>query len=641
MLTKEILMQRQRIGAHRLPDGSWEFLLWAPHAHTVRLQLCACDDIIDMKSMPKGYFRANLAEVDEGAQYLYRLDDKHGLPDPASRFQPQGVHGPSQIVDPASFPWTDQSWKGIPLESSIFYELHVGTYTPEGTFDALIPHLAYLADLGITTVELMPIAQFPGSRNWGYDGVYPFAPQNSYGGPAALNRFVDSAHAQGLAVALDVVYNHLGPEGNYLSAFGPYFSDRYRTPWGQAINFDGQGSDDVRRFFIENALCWLEDYHFDALRLDAVHGIFDFSARHFLAELKSNVAQLSMRLGRPLHLIAESDLNDARLLHEPEDGGYGLDGQWSDDFHHSVHRLLTEEDRGYYADFGGSKPLAGTLNEGWYYSGQYSQFRQRSYGNSPRGLSPSKFTVFTQNHDQVGNRAFGERLTSLVDFESLKLAAGINLLSPFVPLLFMGEEYGETVPFQYFTSHEDPELVQAVRRGRREEFADFGWEEEVPDPQDEESFNLSRLDHSLKKTGKHHTLFRFYQQLIRIRREFILGSAASHTVRELGDHALLLLFSIGSKSLAVLFNFAQHPVTLDVTDLGAADFDSTWIARLDSAAACWSGSDSNLNTGDEQPVSPGLRENEDIGVRLSGTSEFRLGARSFLVLEQQDNREAE
>lgn len=633
MRTAEALIQRERIGPHRLHDGSWEFLLWAPHARSVHLQLCPSEDLFEMEPLARGYFRANLAELDGGAQYLYRLDDQRALPDPASRFQPHGVHGPSQVVDTASFQWTDREWKGISLERSIFYELHVGTYTQEGTFDALIPHLADLVDLGITTIELMPIAQFPGSRNWGYDGVCTFAPQNSYGGPASLHRLVDAAHAQGLAVALDVVYNHLGPEGNYLNAFGSYFTDRYRTPWGQAINFDGQDSDHVRRYFIENALYWLEDYHLDALRLDAVHGIFDFSARHFLAELKSSVVQLSARLGRPLHLIAETDLNDSRLLHDPEHGGYGLDAQWSDDFHHSVHALLTQEERGYYSDFRGLTPLAATLHGGWYFSGQYSRFRQRHFGNSPDGLTAAKFVVCTQNHDQVGNRAFGERLTALVDFESLKLAAGINLLSPFVPLLFMGEEYGETAPFQYFTSHGDPQLVEAVRRGRREEFADFGWEEEVPDPQDEQTYQRSHLDHSLKGTGKHQTLLRFYQQLLRIRREFHLGSAASRTVRELGDETLLLIFNIAPKRLAILFNFAQHPVTLDAPDL-----HGQWIARLNSAAACWSGTHSE-NTG--LPTSRGLRENEDAHARLTSASEFRLSARSFRVLERQDEVEAQ
>jgi len=323
-------------------------------------------------------------------------------------------------------------------------------------------------------------------------------------------------------------------------------------------------------------------------------------------------------------------------MHDPEHGGYGLDAQWSDDFHHSVHALLTKEDRGYYSDFGGIAPLAATLKEGWYYSGQYSHFRKRRHGNSPRGLAASKFVVCTQNHDQVGNRAFGERLASLVDFESLKLGAGINLLSPFLPLLFMGEEYGETAPFQYFTSHGDPALVEAVRRGRREEFVAFGWEQSVPDPQDEQTYKGSHLDHSLRERDKHKTLFRFYQELIRIRREFSLGSAVSHTVRELGEHALLLLFNINPKRLAVLFNFAEFPVTLDAPDSGGS-----WRARLDSAAACWNGSGTNLDHSGDPPASHCLREGGDFDARLTRTSEFRLSVRSFLVLEQHDQVEAE
>ena len=327
-------------------------------------------------------------------------------------------------------PWTlsrstgpISAWKGRDLASSIFYELHVGTYTPEGTFDAVIPHLDDLADLGITTIELMPVAQFPGARNWGYDGVHPYAAQNSYGGPQGLQRLVDAAHARGLAVALDVVYNHLGPEGNYFGVYGPYFSSRYKTPWGDAINFDGADSEPVRRFFIDNALYWLEKFHMDALRLDAVHGIFDFSANHFLAELQAEAQSLARRLDRRIHVIAESDLNDARLMHGPEKGGYALDAQWSDDFHHSVHTLLTKEHSGYYADFGKLSNLSDTLKNGWCYSGQYSSFRHRPHGNSPAGLARSRFVAFTQNHDQVGNRARGERLTTLVGFEALKLAA--------------------------------------------------------------------------------------------------------------------------------------------------------------------------------------------------------------------------
>jgi maltooligosyltrehalose trehalohydrolase len=621
MLSAKTLTKETRVGANRLSDGSWEFLLWAPQARSVSLHLLrGGGEFLPMEGLANGYHRAVLHTLDPGAQYFYQLDGDRDLPDPASRYQSQGVHGPSQVVDLDAFDWTDQNWQGTKLACSIFYELHVGTYTPEGTFDAVIRHLPELADLGITTIELMPVAQFTGPRNWGYDGVYLFAPQNTYGGPAALQRLINAAHQHGLSVALDVVYNHLGPEGNYLSAYGPYFTDRYKTPWGQAINFDGVESDEVRRFFIDNALYWLEDYHFDALRLDAIHGIFDFGACHFLAELKSAVADLSQRLGRQLHLIAESDLNDSRILRDPEHGGYGIDAQWSDDFHHSVHTLLTRENLGYYSDFEGITPLASTLRDGWYYSGQRSNFRKRRHGNSPRGLSPAKFVVCNQNHDQVGNRAAGERLTSLVSFEALKLAAGITLLSPFVPMLFMGEEYGEPAPFQYFTSHGDPELVEAVRRGRREEFAAFGWEGRVPDPQDEQTFSRSGIDHSLKVKEPHRTLLRFYRQLIRIRDEQELGTSAARTVRELGGCALLLMRQGASRQLAMLCNFAEFPVSLNLPDLAGE-----WNTVIHSADATWNGPEQNLAS----------------QITLSAAGELHLSPHSFLLLEQiQRNPEA-
>jgi maltooligosyltrehalose trehalohydrolase len=607
-----------RLGANRLADGRWEFLLWAPKARSVSLHLLHSGELLTMAPLSRGYFRRTVENLEPGTRYFFQLDGAREVPDPASRFQPEGVHGPSEVVDLNQFQWTDQNWQGRTLERSIFYEIHVGTYTAQGTFDALIPHIPELVELGITTVELMPVAQFPGSRNWGYDGVYPFAPQNSYGGPEPLQRFVNAAHEQGLSVALDVVYNHLGPEGNYLNAYGPYFTDRYRTPWGQALNFDGAGSDEVRRFFIENALYWLENYHFDALRLDAVHGIFDFSARHFLTEIKNAVGALSKRLGRMIHCIAESDLNDSRLLLNHEQGGYDLDAQWSDDFHHSVHRLLTGEDRGYYADFGGIGPLAATLRDGWYYQGQYSHYRQRHHGNSPRGIAASQVVVCNQNHDQVGNRAAGERLSSLVNFESLKLAAGITLLSPFVPLLFMGEEYGETAPFQYFTSHGDPELVEAVRRGRREEFAAFGWEAEkaVPDPQDESTFLRSKPDHSRKCEEPHRTLLRLYQNLIRTRREYDLGDPAPRSVREIGDSALLVLRQAERSQQLMIFNFGKSPMALNLPDV-----PGTWRMVMNSADASWN--------------SPGYDLPDQITLNADG---LELSPYSFMVMEQEHAR---
>ena len=582
-------VQSTRVGANRLPDGSWEFLLWAPNSRTVQLRLLGRDDLIPMQFQPHGYHHAVVSNLPPGTRYLYRLEDGRELPDPASRFQPEGVHKASELVDTQSFRWNDSNWRGLRLEDSIFYELHVGTYTREGTFDALVGRLSEIADLGITTIEVMPVAQFPGSRNWGYDGVYLFATQNCYGGPDAFHRFVDAAHSRRIAVALDVVYNHLGPEGNYLSAYGPYFTDHYRTPWGQAVNYDGEQSDDVRRFFIENALYWLEDLHIDALRLDAVHGIYDFGAQHLLAELKSHVDTLCARVGRPLYLIAESDLNDSRLLHDPGHGGYGLDSQWSDDFHHSVHALLTHEDRGYYSDFGGLTPLGATLQDGWCYRGQYSVHRKRRHGNSPEGLAPSKFVFCNQNHDQVGNRAAGDRLSTLVNFEALKLAAGVTLLSPFLPLLFMGEEYGEPAPFQYFTSHGDHDLVEAVRRGRREEFAAFGWHDAVPDPQDEQTYQRSHLDSSLKQQEPHKTLYRFYQQLIRLRKDLGLADATQHTVRQLDERKLLLIYQVGEQAVAMVFNFADSPAKIAIPELVG-----NWSILLSSAAKAWNGPDSDL-----------------------------------------------
>ncbi len=438
-------------------------------------------------------------------------------PDPASRFQPGGVHEASEVVS-QEFNWTDSSWAGLPIQDFILYELHVGTYTAQGSFGAIHEHLDELTDLGITAIELMPVAQFPGDRNWGYDGVYPFAVQNSYGGPSALKALVNACHERGLAVVLDVVYNHLGPEGNYLGQFGPYFTDRYRTPWGTALNFDGAMSDEVRRFFIENALYWITEFHIDALRLDAVHAIMDLSARPFLAELGLAVHEQAERLHRKIYLIPESDANDARLIQRCPRGGFGLDAQWSDDFHHALHTLLTGERTGYYQDFGELHHLSSAISQGWTYSGQYSTHRQRRHGNSPGDIPSHRFVVFIQNHDQIGNRMLGERLGHLVTFEELKLGAGMVLLSPFIPLLFMGEEYAETAPFQYFVNFTDAPLIEAVRRGRREEFTGFQWAGELPDPQDQETFLRCKLSRELREKSHHRELLEFYKELIQLRK---------------------------------------------------------------------------------------------------------------------------
>jgi maltooligosyltrehalose trehalohydrolase len=579
-----------RPGATRLAGGGWQFLVWAPKAERVDLCLASAPaKAIALHPEDHGYFRVLLEDVEADAKYVYRLDGRIDRPDPASRFQPAGIHGPSQVADLSAFPWSDSGWRGRAIEEYVLYELHVGTYTPDGTFEAVIPYLDQLAELGITALELMPVAQFPGARNWGYDGAQPFATQNTYGGPRGLAKLVNAAHQRGLAVVLDVVYNHLGPEGNYLGDYGYYFTDRYRTPWGAALNFDGPHSDEIRRFFVENAIYWLEELHIDALRLDAVHGIVDTSAFPFLAELAWQVHTLARRLHRKLYLIAESDLNDARLVQSPEQGGYDLDAQWSDDFHHAVHTLLTGERNGYYADFGQVQDLATTFAEGWAYSGRYSKFRQRRHGNSPRGIPRHKFVVCNQNHDQVGNRAQGERLSGLVDFEGLKLAAGVTLLSPFLPLLFMGEEYGETAPFQYFTSHSDPNLIAAVRRGRREEFAGFEWNEEVPDPQADSTFLASRLNHGLRHQEPHRTLYSFYRELIRFRRDRLPGNFNLEVTALESEESLMLRHWNDSSEILTFFNFRDSP--LPITPLCPS---GAWQKELDSADKCWRGPGGSL-----------------------------------------------
>jgi maltooligosyltrehalose trehalohydrolase len=602
------------VGAIPLADGSWHFCVWAPKRENVLLHVLGdSGQVARMEKDERGYHHATLGNLDTGDRYLYRLEGLYERPDPASRFQPDGVHGPSQLVDLRTFQWSDSYWKGRPLGTSIFYELHVGTYTPEGTFDAVTERLPELVDLGVTTIELMPVAQFPGSRNWGYDGVYLFSPQNSYGGPYALQRLVDAAHAHGLAMALDVVYNHLGPEGNYLAEYGPYFTEKYRTPWGQAVNFDDAQSDAVRHFFIQNALYWLKEFHFDELRLDAIHGIFDFSARHFLAELQDEVRALAAGLGRQIHLVAESDLNDARILLPHEKGGYDLPAQWSDDFHHSLHTLLTKEETGYYADFGGIHHLATVIQDGWYYRGQFSKYRQRRHGNFASGISKSHFVVSSQNHDQVGNRALGERLSRLVNFEGQKLAAAVTLLSPFVPLLFMGEEYGETSPFLYFTSHGDKDLIEAVRRGRREEFASFGWKQETPDPQDPETFEASALKHGLAEQEPHRTLRAFYKQLIQLRNACHLGTDWSVEANEDEAHECLrLLWTSGSDALIAFFFFGRAEVKLE-----AMLPPGRWLTKLNSADSKWRGPGTDLTE----------------GVFVDPSSRISLSPQSFLLLE--------
>jgi maltooligosyltrehalose trehalohydrolase len=494
------------------------FKVWAPHAKTVEVEVCGSRH--RMSALAEGWWRAEISSSESNADYGFVLDRGPPLPDPRSPWQPRGIHGPSRWLTHDEFPWGDHYWQAPPLASAVIYEVHIGTFTAEGTFEAAIEKLDYLIELGITHVELMPVNEFSGSRGWGYDGADLYAPHHAYGGPAGLKSLVDSCHRRGLAVILDVVYNHLGPAGNYLESFGPYFTDRYATPWGKAINFDGPQSHHVRQFFCDNALMWLRDYHFDALRLDAIHAIIDTSAVHILEQLSSAVVGLAASSGRHLELIAESDLNDPRVVNPSALGGYGIQAQWSDDFHHALHTVLTGERDGYYADFGALADLAKALERVFVYDGRYSSFRQRCHGRPPAGLPGSCFLGYIQNHDQVGNRAHGERSSQLMSVARCKIAAALVLTAPFIPMLFQGEEWGASSPFLYFTDHEDAELGRTVTEGRRREFAAFvSHAEDVPDPQAMHTFERSKLIWTEQEQEPHAGLLDWHRRLIALRRK--------------------------------------------------------------------------------------------------------------------------
>ena len=551
-----MVLQFPALGARLSAPDRCQFRVWAPARRAVALHIVAPSERrIEMKKDDDGYWEATV-DAGIGTRYFFMLDGTD-RPDPASRLQPDGVHGPSEVVAEA-FAWHDERWKGIALEDYVIYELHVGTFTNEGTFDAIVAHLDDLHSLGITAIELLPVAQFPGTRNWGYDGVYVGAVQNSYGSVAGLKRLVDAAHQRGLAVILDVVYNHLGPEGNYLGEYGPYFTDRYKTPWGMALNFDGAQSDHVRWFFIHNALMWIDEFHIDALRVDAVHAIVDHSAEPFLQDLTTAVRERAASLRRKVYTIAESDLNDPRVITPRDDLGLGFDAQWTDDFHHALHVLLTGEQVGYYAGFGKVSDFARVWTTGYLYTGQHSVYRGRKYGAKPRTTRGAQFVVCAQNHDQIGNRMLGERLAALVPQEKLRLAAAVVILSPFLPMIFMGEEYGEKAPFQYFTSHSDADLIEAVRRGRREEFDDFSWAGEPPDPHAEQTFASSRLQWDLVKSDEHQSIRRLYADLLRLRRETaaLRTLDLSHVVTEADDERGVLV--VKRDDVLVAFNFSDR-----------------------------------------------------------------------------------
>ncbi len=575
-------------------DGSCTFRVWAPACNNVELKIHEDSPAVhSMDEDPDGYWTLSLQNITPGTRYTFLLDGEKERPDPASHYQPDGVHKASAVVDHSAFSWEDGSWQGIPLEEMVAYEMHIGTFTKKGTFDSAITRLDHLKELGVNIVDIMPISQFPGGRNWGYDGVYPFAAQNTYGGPEGFRKFVNACHQKGIAVALDVVYNHLGPEGNYLWDYGPYFTDRYRTPWGEAINFDGPDSDHVRNYFISNALYWFEHYHVDALRLDAVHAIFDNSAKPFLRELAEKVEDFSEAGRRQYYLMSESNLNDTRIIRPWDTGGYGHHTQWLDDFHHSLHTVLTGENDGYYVDFGQLDDLLKCFRDGFVYDWRYSRFRGRRHGNSSANRPAEQFMAFTQNHDQIGNRMNGERLCQLVPFEASKLAAAAMILSPFIPMLFMGEEHAETAPFLYFVSHNDPDLVEAVREGRKEEFKSFTWTGEPPDPQSEDTFRDCTIHWELMDNEPHKTMFEWYKTLIALRSSHpALKNLSKNdlTVKSLADDRGFTLHRTHPEtSLFAIFNIQKGVFNTEVR------FPSgEWEMVMNSADETWKGEGSQL-----------------------------------------------
>jgi len=559
-----------QFGASVRGNNTAEFRVWAPNLTHLAVRILGESPrtipLTRSLNSEDSEFGATVPQVGEGTDYFYVLEGKRERPDPVSRWQPHGVHGPSRIVNPA-FPWSDQDWSGIPLKDFITYEFHTGTFSREGTFEGVIPRLPYLRDLGITAIEIMPVAEVPGSRNWGYDGASLYAPQSSYGGPEGLKKLVDACHQQGLAVVLDVVYNHLGPEGSYLPEFAPCFTDTHHNPWGKAINFDGPESDGVRRFIIDNALYWLTEFHVDALRLDAIHGIYDFGARHVLDELSDAFQTQAQRLKRQAWLIAESDLEDVRIINPRSKGGYALDAQWHDDFHHALYALLTGQREGFLMDFGTLGDLSKSIRDGFVFDWKHSRYRQRHHGSSSKDRPGEQFVGFIQNHDQIANTSRGKRLASLVSAGEQKLAAVLTLCSPFLPLLFMGEEYGETAPFFYFTSFEDHGLANAVSEGRKRELGSHYSESDFADPQALTTFERCKLDWSKTAASPYAEMLRLYRDLISLRKhrtclgncrkdltEIWLNEQAKTFVMKRTDPAggnALLIFNFSGKTQSV------------------------------------------------------------------------------------------
>lgn len=560
------MIEKRTIGLNFSASDRADLVVWSPIAHSVSLEHKG--QKYELREEQMGFWELQRIEIQPDDLYEIIVDGR-SFPDPASLWQPDGINGSSRAYDLKRYEWGDAAWKGIPMENLIFYELHVGTFTREGTLEAASAKIEYLKDLGINAIEMMPVAQFPGPRNWGYDGVFPFSVQNTYGGPAALQKFVDRCHQNGLAVFLDVVYNHLGPEGNILPAFGPVFTDKYKTPWGQAINYDDAWCDGIRMYMIENVLMWLRDFHFDGLRLDAVHAIKDFGPKHILQEIHEHVAALNMRTQKNHRVIIESDLNDVKYISSPENGGYGMDATWSDEFHHALHALITGEKRGYYSDFGDIYALEKAFNFAFVYNGNWSEHRKKRFGNKVNGMPGQKFVVFSQNHDQIGNRMMGDRLSAMLDFESLKLVAGTVLFSPFIPLLFMGEECAESNPFLYFTSHSGHELIRQVRVGRSREFEAFMNVKDMPDPQEVSTFLYSKLNWD-NQSVLQAQMYAFYKELIRLRKTHPLWQSTDRSnfnARVLEQsNVLMLTRKSKDQALFAILNFEETPYLLPTGD---------------------------------------------------------------------------
>jgi maltooligosyltrehalose trehalohydrolase len=543
-----------------------EFSVWAPSAKKMAVRIGESQYPLSGPD-ETGWWKGSVDAAGNGTDYAFVLnEDAIPYPDPRGLWQPHGVHGSSRLYDHNAFVWTDSRWQGPPLSGAVIYEMHVGTFTTAGTFEAAVERLNHLFELGITHIELMPVVEFPGKHGWGYDGVALFAVNDLYGGPDGLKRFVDACHSRGLAVLLDVVYNHFGPVGNYTTKFGPYLTNRHSTPWGEAVNFEDAGADEVRRFFCDNALMWMRDYHVDGLRLDAVHEFVDRSAIHFMEQLSAEVEILSSTLERKLVLIAESDLNDPRVVRPREAGGYGMDAQWSDDFHHALFTILNveKEGKGYYVDFGSFEKLAKALTAVFVYDGVYSRYRRHTHGRPVNGLSAHHFIGCIQNHDQVGNRAIGDRLEHIVGMDRAKVAAGIVLMSPFIPLLFQGEEYAASSPFQYFADHDEPEMAKAVLEGRKREFAAFGWNpDEIPDPEKTETFERSKLKWDEIGEGRHAEMLEWFRQLIHLRHHSISlnDGDLSHIKVQFDEKKRWLTMDRGQ--VRVMFNLGAEAVELE------------------------------------------------------------------------------